>query len=299
MSGSASACRAARLSEAADYDPARFEEQWGFAAEQFVDYKALVGDKSDNIPGVSGIGEKTATELLQKFGRWRRSTAIWRMCRRATAPNSRPGATAPILSRTLLSHPHRRPWLSTWSCLPGGPIAARGSGDAVQPLEFRSLLAPACPPRPAAPGVQMAMFAEPRQQLRARRHPWHMVHERGGTRRTGRRHCARPAPRIRRRDHLHRSDARRDWSGFAWPSRRARATTSRCATQAGRTCPRPRSSRNGCAARSATAGLPKTGHNMKYDYTMLQRAGVPVAPLRFDTHAGRVVVQPGLAQPRA
>ena len=40
----------------------------GVPPEQVVDYKALVGDKSDNIPGVSGIGEKTAISLLQKFG---------------------------------------------------------------------------------------------------------------------------------------------------------------------------------------------------------------------------------------
>jgi DNA polymerase I len=40
----------------------------GVRPNQVVDYKALVGDKSDNIPGVMGIGEKTAISLLQKFG---------------------------------------------------------------------------------------------------------------------------------------------------------------------------------------------------------------------------------------
>jgi DNA polymerase-1 len=40
----------------------------GVPPHQVVDYKALVGDKSDNIPGVSGIGEKTAIALIQKFG---------------------------------------------------------------------------------------------------------------------------------------------------------------------------------------------------------------------------------------
>ena len=40
----------------------------GVRPDQVVDYKALVGDASDNIPGVKGVGEKTATALLEKFG---------------------------------------------------------------------------------------------------------------------------------------------------------------------------------------------------------------------------------------
>ncbi len=50
------------------YDEAKFTEEYGFAPARMVDLKALMGDSSDNIPGVAGVGPKTATELLVKFG---------------------------------------------------------------------------------------------------------------------------------------------------------------------------------------------------------------------------------------
>ncbi|MCL2451985.1 DNA polymerase [Candidatus Saccharibacteria bacterium] len=50
------------------FDVAAFEERYGLKVEQFLDLKALKGDNSDNIPGVPGIGEKTAVALLQEFG---------------------------------------------------------------------------------------------------------------------------------------------------------------------------------------------------------------------------------------
>ena len=48
--------------------PAEVEERYGITPEQFTDYLGLMGDSSDNIPGVPGIGPKTATKLLQQYG---------------------------------------------------------------------------------------------------------------------------------------------------------------------------------------------------------------------------------------
>ncbi|MEX2243695.1 MAG: DNA polymerase I [Fimbriimonadaceae bacterium] len=50
------------------YTPDEVVERYGFGPEHVVDYKAMAGDSSDNIPGVKGVGEKTATELIKRFG---------------------------------------------------------------------------------------------------------------------------------------------------------------------------------------------------------------------------------------
>lgn len=49
------------------FDPETFTEKYGIRVDQFLDLKALKGDSSDNIPGVPGVGEKTAVGLLQQF----------------------------------------------------------------------------------------------------------------------------------------------------------------------------------------------------------------------------------------
>lgn len=55
------------LSDSKDYLAEDVKEYLGVRPDQVVDYKALVGDKSDNIPGVAGIGEKTAVSLLETY----------------------------------------------------------------------------------------------------------------------------------------------------------------------------------------------------------------------------------------
>ncbi len=56
------------LSNIEEFDVDYFEKKYGIQVEQFLDLKSLKGDASDNLPGVPGIGEKTAISLLQQFG---------------------------------------------------------------------------------------------------------------------------------------------------------------------------------------------------------------------------------------
>ena len=50
------------------FDPRVFREEYGISPDHFVEVKALMGDSSDNIPGVAGIGEKTALKLIAEYG---------------------------------------------------------------------------------------------------------------------------------------------------------------------------------------------------------------------------------------
>src|SRR6266700_3467656 len=56
------------ISEVTEYNQAEVEARYGFPPQKLIDFKGLVGDKSDNIPGVPGIGEKTASKLLADYG---------------------------------------------------------------------------------------------------------------------------------------------------------------------------------------------------------------------------------------
>ncbi len=57
-----------RFSDTIVYDREKILERYGLEPHQLADYKALVGDKTDNIPGIPGVGETTAVRLLRKYG---------------------------------------------------------------------------------------------------------------------------------------------------------------------------------------------------------------------------------------
>jgi DNA polymerase I len=56
------------VSELTRFTPAKVEEKYGLSPQQYPDFAALRGDPSDNLPGIPGVGEKTATKWIQQFG---------------------------------------------------------------------------------------------------------------------------------------------------------------------------------------------------------------------------------------
>lgn len=56
------------LTNTVAYSKQKFTQEYGMTPEQFIDYKALKGDSSDNVPGVAGVGDKTARELIADYG---------------------------------------------------------------------------------------------------------------------------------------------------------------------------------------------------------------------------------------
>ncbi len=81
--------------------PAEVVERFGVGPEQVIDILGLAGDSSDNIPGVPGIGEKTATRLIQEFGSMDALLARSREVKGKTGDNLRAFADQARLSRQL------------------------------------------------------------------------------------------------------------------------------------------------------------------------------------------------------
>lgn len=58
--------------------PEYIQETYGVSPERLIDIKGLMGDASDNLPGIPGIGEKTAIRLISRYARWK---TRWRKAR--------------------------------------------------------------------------------------------------------------------------------------------------------------------------------------------------------------------------
>ncbi len=271
------------LAEAADYTPDMVREQYGVSPEQFVDYKALVGDKSDNIPGVSGIGEKSAVELLRGHPTLDLIYANLEQVAPRYRTKLEAGRASAELSRTLSAIRCDVPLALDLERCRVGLSRREEVVDLFGQLEFRSLLArlPASASAPAAPGPQMAMFAEPA------------------------RGASQPATQTRLvsseaeldalvADMAHAPLIAFDLETTSTDPMRAEAVGIAIAIQEGTGYYIPLRHAGGPNLPEALvverlrgplsqAKLPKTGHNVKYDYTMLRRIGVQVAPLSFDS----------------
>jgi DNA polymerase-1 len=147
-----------KLSEAAEFGPLQVAEKYGVTPDQLVDLKALVGDASDNIPGVRGIGEKTATALLQQFGSLDEIYTQMEQVPPRFRTKLDEGREAAYLSRTLGKIVNDAPIVFELEACRLKPYDRELVADLFRELEFRSLLSRLEPAETPASG-QMALFA--------------------------------------------------------------------------------------------------------------------------------------------
>lgn len=285
------------LSETMVYDSEAVRLRYGFGPEHVVDFKALRGDVSDNIPGVKGIGEKGAAELIKKFG------TIEELYEALENPSKSSGGKAAGLPEKL------REKLSTHKadCLMSKKLATIetrvpikfnleetkfGAYDAgavmkfLQSMEFKSLLNKI--PRPAYPGATLR------------------EHETESSKTRGAAYC------------LVGSQAELDLLAEKLQQQKFLVvdteTTSEKEMEAGLLGVSV-SFKKGEAyyvpmAKAPTLGtvpldtekfvevladkrIKKSGHNMKYDYLVLNRSGIELSPLSFDTMIAAYLLNPG------
>ncbi len=307
--------------------PAAVEEHWvdqsnasnrlGVPPERVVDYLALVGDSSDNVPGVKGVGEKTALELLSTFGDL---DAILANAERIAGKRAREAvlqhADLARLSRELVTIRRDVPVALDLEALRVRPPDVPRLTELFTELEFRSLIpklaslqvagagapAPAAPrapvvaavpaPATAAPGALAAVTAEPTivddpAALAA------VVAE-----------CRR-APLVALDTETTSLDPMRaalvGMSLAGAPGRSWYLPFAHVAPDgelAGGVPPRNLPPLASDALRPLRAlladpGVPKAGHNVKYDWLVLRRAGVDLAGVAYDSMLASFVLDPG------
>jgi DNA polymerase I len=288
-----------RSGEIKDYGPQDVVEVLGVRADQVIEYKALVGDKSDNIPGVAGIGKKTALSLLEKYPTLDEIYAHLeeiqpRVC--ALLEKSRDNA---YLSRTLATIRTDVPVVIDLEQALTSRIDLQKVGEFFQKMEFRTLIARLnkLAGQPAAsPGSnqQLALFGQPLVQI-GEPAAYQIEVKIVDT----------PAAL----DGLSQDLAQASVISFdtettSTDPMRAELVGISLAVREGQGYYIPVGHKN--AERQLTVAqvidalrptmtdpnLPKTGHNLKYDALMLVRQGLLVSPLTFDTMIAAWLLQP-------
>ncbi|HEX9013791.1 MAG TPA: DNA polymerase I, partial [Anaerolineaceae bacterium] len=296
-----------KLSEAKDYLPEDVVGALGVRPDQVVDYKALVGDSSDNIPGVQGIGEKTAVALLEKYQTLDGVYAHLEETAKGARARLEAGRDSAYLSQKLARIHTDVPITLDLEAARTGRYDPAVVEDIFRELEFRSLVGrmkefargkaePPAVPAAKAETQQLSLFGEEIRVIGAAPIP-----ERIASRVVD----GEPALQdllnevsssgilsfdtettstdAMRADLVGISLATREGEGYYIPVGHLPGT--------GEQLPLPRVI-DALRAPFTDAKLPKVGHNLKYDFMLLARSGLRAAPLTFDSMLAEWLINP-------
>jgi DNA polymerase-1 len=141
------------ISETERFDPARIRETYGLEPAQIIDLKGLMGDTSDNIPGIPGIGEKTALKLLHAYGSVENVLANVHNLKGKMKENVETHREDALKSKQLATIFREVPIGADWSQFRFPGIDRDRLADMFRKLEFKSLLEKLGAPASAAGGT--------------------------------------------------------------------------------------------------------------------------------------------------
>ncbi|MET3943134.1 DNA polymerase-1 [Paenibacillus sp. PvP094] len=122
------------------YDPAQIKERYGLTPLQIIDLKGLMGDASDNIPGIPGVGEKTALKLLHQFGSVEEVLNGTGELKGKMKEKIETHAEDARMSKELATIHREVPLEQTWDDMQFAGLKEEQAGPALAKLEFKSLL---------------------------------------------------------------------------------------------------------------------------------------------------------------
>jgi DNA polymerase-1 len=290
------------LADAKDYFPKDVLEYLGVRPDQVVDYKALVGDKSDNIPGVMGIGEKTAVSLLRTYDTLDNIYAHLDEIAEATRKKLIAGQQAAYLSRKLAT-------IVTDLDISLDMDMARtshfdpGKVEAIfRQLEFRSLMGklrnlyPDQGNTTVSKPQQMTLFApdlsapSPAISMDTDIVAWEVITTQDGL-----------SALVNELNHARTisvdtettstDQMRADLVGIALAVSPDKGYYIPVGHQAGEQLPLPEVI-TALSAPLTNPAIHKMGHNLKYDFVLLARHGLRVTPLSFDSMVAEWLINP-------
>lgn len=122
------------------YSPVSFKSKYGLDVNQYLDLKALKGDSSDNIPGVPGIGEKTAIELLKQYETIDNIYDNLALIKPSISQKLKAGKDQAYLSKKLASIWTDAPIKLDLKAVDGSQLKADALNDLLKKLQFNSLI---------------------------------------------------------------------------------------------------------------------------------------------------------------
>ncbi|NMO95477.1 DNA polymerase I [Paenibacillus lemnae] len=122
------------------FGPAEIQERYNLTPEQIIDLKGLMGDTSDNIPGIPGVGEKTALKLLHEFGSVEQVLERSDELKGKMKERVQEHADSAVLSKKLATIFREVPLEQTWEDMKFDGLHPETAGPALAKLEFKSLL---------------------------------------------------------------------------------------------------------------------------------------------------------------